>query len=259
VVKKPEGDIYVVKVLRYRKLPHRVITKEGKVFFIRVGSTVREAESSELALLFEATREETILKKPELELFLVDEEENATQTIHANPTIIKKKHIKRKSSVGWYSAGMAELLKQVQALPNFYGTRQPLENLVPIGVEIANVGEVPAQGIKVFLKFPEDCKLIPKSDAIGGLAQSVQNHSGGLFVDDEDKTVARAWIEILGNDLVMRKFSKIYVRFPEKEQEYKIEARITQHDFPPKNFEFSISVKPKVIEKIEYINDEEVQ
>lgn len=223
--------------------------------------TDKNKNTRDIKELGEADLEETSLKKPELELFLVDEVGNATRTIHANPTIIKKKHIKRKSSVDLYPAGVVELLKQAQALsifPNLYGTREPPKDLVPIGIGIANVGEVPAQGIKVFLEFPEDCKLIPESDAIGGLAQFVQNPtSGGLFVDDEDKTVARAWIDSLGNDLVMRKFGKIYVRFPEKEQEYEIKARIIQHSFPPKNFEFSVSVKPKVIEKIEYINDEE--
>lgn len=61
----------------------------------------------------------------------------------------------------------------------------------------------------------------------------------------------------MGNDLTMRKFEKVYVRFPEKEQEYKVEAEITQHGFPPEEFEFSIIVKPKVEERIEYINKEE--
>jgi predicted HTH transcriptional regulator len=62
-VKKPEGDVYVVKFFRYRTFPHAVITRDGQVYFIRVGTTVREATPSELALLFESSRGD-ILRKP---------------------------------------------------------------------------------------------------------------------------------------------------------------------------------------------------
>lgn len=54
VIRKHEGAIYLIKVLRYQKYPHAVKTREGRIYFIRVGSTVREASPSELAMLFEA-------------------------------------------------------------------------------------------------------------------------------------------------------------------------------------------------------------
>jgi len=60
----------VVKILRYRTFPHAVKTREGRVYFIRVGTTVREPTPSELALLFESAKEE-VIKKPKLELLLV--------------------------------------------------------------------------------------------------------------------------------------------------------------------------------------------
>jgi hypothetical protein len=258
VVRKPEGDIYVVKVLRYQKLPHAVKTREGNVYFVRVGSTVRAASPSELALLFEGAREEIISKKPELELSLVDDKGNATKEIYAQPIIVKKK-IKLSRPQSPISATVAELSKQAKLLSNLglFGTEEIPKDLVPIGIEISNVGEIPARGIRIFLKFPENCELISERDVKKGglsyLLQPLNSTSGGLFVAREDKSEAWAWIDVLGNDLVMRRFEKVYVRFPEKEQEYKVEAHVTQYNFPPKDFKFSIIVKPKIVEEVEYV------
>jgi hypothetical protein len=262
VVSKPEGDIYVVKILRYQKLPHAVKTREGNVYFIRVGSTVREVSPSELALLFEATGEEILSKKPELELFLIDDKGNTIKEICAQPVIVKKKIIKVSKSQLPISAAMAELSRQAKILSNLglFGKKEPPRDLVPIGIEVSNVGEIPAQGIRVFLKFPKDCEVLSEYEATGGglsaltLAVSTRTPTrGGLYVDKEDRTKAMAWIDILGNDLTMRNFEKVYVRFPEEEKEYKVEARITQYGFPPKDFEFKIIVKPKVVEEEEYV------
>lgn len=154
VIRKPEGDIYVIKVLRFRFLPHAVLTKEGKIYFIRVGTTVREAEPSELALLFESAKEE-VLKKPKLELLLIDEEGNATNKILAQPTFIKTKRVPKPETVSPIFASVAELNKQIQSITDLFGRKERSKDLVPIGIEVSNAGEIPAQGIRVFLKFPQ--------------------------------------------------------------------------------------------------------
>jgi len=152
------------------------------------------------------------------------------------------------------------------AYTNIFGLREPQKDLVPIGIKIVNVGEIPAQGINVFLTFPEDCKSVPEYEALGGglsvLATSISTRrptSGGLFIDREGQKVARAWIDLLGNDLSMNRFRKIYVRFPEKEQEHTVKASITQHGFPPQEFEFSIFVKPSFEERVEYLTNEKAE
>lgn len=266
VINTPEGDLYVVKVLRFKKHPHAVKTREGNVHFIRVGSTVREADPSELALLFEATREE-VSRRPELELRLLDDEGNATDEIKAQPIIVKTKYVKRKPKTRVdlaalpQSAALAALMKNAQAftsMSSVFGPKEPPKDLVPIGIEVTNIGEIPAEGIRIFLNFPEECELVDVQGVSGGLRPFVSNpNNGGLFVDDDNKSIARAWIDILGNDLTIGKFEKVYVRFPEKEQDYLIKARITQHRFPPSEYEFKIKVTPKIEEVVEYVDEEE--
>ena len=259
VVRKPEGEIYVVKILRFQRIPRAVKTRDGKVYFIRVGSTVREASHSEIALLFEGVREELVSKQPELELLLIDEEGNASREIHTQPTIIKKKFVERSPSEVPFPVleSFTELSKQIRLLdrPGILFPKEPSQDLVSIGIEVSNVGEILAQGIQIFLKFPEDCKLFSEFEVRGGLllGQSPST-SGGLFVDNEGGYQASAWIDSLGNDLTMKQFKKVYVRFPD-EGTYQVTATITQHNFPPTDFEFSIIVKPEIIEKVEYIDD----
>jgi hypothetical protein len=256
VINKPKGDIYVIKILRYQALPHAVKTKDGRVYFIRVGSTVREATPSELALLFESAKEE-VVKKPKLKLLLIDPEGNATTEINAYPTYVKTKKVKSKSPPIPYLHGLAELSKVLSSFP--FIKKEPAEDLIPIGIELTNVGEAPAYGIRVFLEFPQDCELIEEHDVTGGLPFILKDtslSSGGLFVDPKNENEASAWVNVLGNDLTMRNFEKVYVRFPEKEQEYKIKALVTQYNFPPENFEFKIYVKPKIVEKIEYVYEQ---
>lgn len=253
-IKKDEGDIYVVKVLRYRAFPHAVRTKEGRVYFVRVGTTVRETISSELALLFESAKEE-IMKKPKLELLLLDSEGNPTKHIHAQPTYIKIKKVKTKSA-----------LHAMTGLPKIFETslypltsKKPSKDLVPIGIEVSNIGEAPAHGIRIFLKFPSDCELVPRSDAVGGfylLERAISKReptSGGLYIDSEDKSEAVAWINTLSNDLTMKRFDRVYVKFPAKKGEYEIKAQITQHNFPPEDLEFRIIVEPNFKQEIEYV------
>ena len=225
-----------------------------------MGTTVREAEPSELALLFESVKQE--IKKPKLELLLVDGKGNAGREIHAQPTYIRVKRVKGTPPIPYINA-LSELTRKMESVIYPFGKKEPSKDLVPIGIEISNIGEAPAHGIRILLKFPEDCELIPEDVAVEGfpvLSKYLSKYkpsSGGLFVDSEDRSEAWAWIDNLGNDLMMRKFEKVYVRFPEKEQQYIIKARIIQHNFPPENFEFVINVKPNVEEKVEYISEEQ--
>ena len=257
LITKPEGDIYVIKVLRYQTYPHAVKTKTGRVYFIRVGTTVRQATPTELALLFESAKEE-IIKKPKLELLLVDNEGNATKNINAQPIYTKIKRVR--SKVPPPSPTISELFK-VMPLGLFH-EREPSQDLVPIGIKISNVGEAPAHNIKIFLEFPKECELINKHEAVGGLTIRPLNYkprSGGLYVDRKNKFEARAWINMLGNDLVMEEFDKIYVKFPSEEKEHKIRANIIQHNFPPEEFEFTVTVKPGFKEKIEYVYEKQTK
>lgn len=263
VVQKPEGDIYIIKITRYRKLPHAVKTKEGNVFFIRAGSTVRKAETYEIALLFEGTSEKEIPKTPMLELQLLDLDDNTKDVIEAKPIIIKKKYVKRPSYPQFtYETELAKLMVQTQGiniLTQMYGQKEPPKDLVPIGIEIGNIGEIPAEGIKIFLKFPDECELVSEYDAIGssGILSIFDKNptSGGLFIDDKKKSEASAWIDVLGNDLIMRHFKKVYVRFPEGRHEYKVRASITQFGYPSTQFEFKIIIDAKIEEEIVYIDE----
>jgi hypothetical protein len=254
VCKTSHGDIYIIKILRYQIFPHAVKTRDGPVYYIRVGSTDRPANPVETALLFESTKKET--KKPKLELLLIDPEGNAAEKIRVQPTFIRIRKEKISSPIYPYIHGMAELQKVISSLP--FIKKEPPKDLIPIGIQLSNAGEAPAYGIKVFLEFPENCELIEEHEAIGSLFVPTRSSSiGGLFVNNKNKHDAMARVEVLGNDLQVKDFEKIYVRFPEKEQEYVVKAQVTYHNFPPEDFEFKIYVKPKIIEKVEYVYEQE--
>jgi hypothetical protein len=68
---------------------------------------------------------------------------------------------------------------------------------------------------------------------------------GGLHVSRTSKSEAVAWMDSLGNDLTMNNFDTVSVRFPSEEREHKIKARVVQNYFPPRDFEFTIKIKPE--------------
>jgi len=265
VSRKEGGDIYVVKIARYRKIPYAVITGEGNVYFIRVGSTVRLASPNELALLFEADQDSASSKKPVLDLLLIDGEGNAVKEIHAEPIFVKR--ILRKSAKPdepMLPSAFLAAAKILRAVPPLglgsFEERAPPKDLIPIGIQIVNKGEIPAQGVRLTLQFPADCEIIEKRDAVGGISVGpilpYRPNSGGLFAG-KDRHEAYARIDTLGNDLTCS-FEKIYVRFPQLERQYKIQGHITQHGFPPTDLEFLVSVKPKIVEEVveEYGEDQ---
>jgi len=233
VISKAEGAIYVVKVLRFQALPHAVKTRDGLVYYIRVGSTDRPTSPAELALLFESVKKE--MKKPKLELRLIGPEGNVGNEITVQPKFvkIKKEKVKSPPPLPLYTKQMAELSRVISSFP--FLQKKPSEDLVPIGIQLSNIGEAPAYGVRVFLKFPEDCKLYEEHEVVGGLERLLRGSSStvGLFLTNEHEAKAR--VEVLGNDLQVENFEKIYVRFPEKEQECTVKARVTQYNFPLKN------------------------
>ncbi len=258
-INKPEGDIYELKVTRFRTFPHAAKTESGKVYYIRVGTTVREATSIELALLFESSKEE-IAKKPDLELFLIDREGNPTKSITASPVFTTIKKIKAETPPTPFLASF-EALKNLTNLAYFnpFTERDPPPDLVPISIELSNKGQAPAQEITIFIQFPDGCKVINEHEAVGGIHLPISNFKpthGGLHVGRTDKSEAVAWIDSLGNDLAMNDFEKVYVRFPSAEEEHKIKARVVQNYFPPKDFEFTIKIKPEFKEVIERVYEE---
>lgn len=251
---KQEGDIYEIKITRFRALPHAVKTDNGKVYFIRVGTTVREPSVTELALLFESSKEE-IAKRPDLELLLVDNEDIATKNIKASPIFKKAKKIRVEAPATSIYATF-EAIKNLQRLESV-GTLgwKPTPDLVPIGIELSNVGQAPAQKITVFLQFPEECEVIENLQ-VHLIGAGDKPTSGGLYPSGKNKSEAVAWMDSLGNDLTMSNFGKIYVRFPQEAKEYKIKARVIQNYYPPKDFEFTVIIKPQFNEVIEHVYEE---
>jgi hypothetical protein len=253
IVRKPEGDVYLIKVPRYRVLPHAVKTSEVRAYFIRVGTTVRGVTPSELALLFEAGRPEPI-KRPRLELSLVDTSGSLTNSILAQPTIVKVQKIRTtEASSPLY---FASLLPKIALPSSLFVEREPSPDLVPIDIEVSNSGEALAEGIRIWLHFPGGCELVSEHEATRKLTAVPRRSFGGLYVDDEDETVARAWIDILGNDVSLR-LDRVYVRFPEREETFNIEAKVTLHNFPPETFRFSVTIKPVIRYEKQYVLEDD--
>jgi hypothetical protein len=253
----PKGDVYEIKVSRYRTYPHAVKTNNGKVYYIRVGTTVREASTMELGLLFESSREE-VTKKPNLDLFLIDNQGNDVKSISAKPIYSKVKKVKVQKPYDPFMATF-QATKNISMAMDYFTEKKPSLDLVPIRIGISNNGQAPAQEITVFIGFPDVCEIFNSHEVAGGVSLKPVNQNpthGGLYLDKRDKLDANAWLDNLGNDLVMRNFEEIYVRFPEEAKEYTIKARLVQNYFPPKDFEFKIKIDPKVREVVEEVNED---
>lgn len=221
-----------------------------------IGNLKEKLTEAVKATLLKPSREK-IAKMPRIGLLLVDQEGNVSDTISVQPAITKIRYLEKEkpSTIGAIESAIVSAGRLTEAMQSIYG-KTPEKDLVPIGIEIWNDGEMPAENILVFLKFPEDCELIEESDAVGGfvLTRSILNPTqGGLHIDPKDKTTAKAWLNRLGNDRMTRKFDKMYVRFPtEEEKEYKADATVIQDNCPPTYYDFRILVKPKIVEETRY-------
>lgn len=91
---------------------------------------MREASPIELALLFESSKEE-IVKKPDLELLLVDSEGNATKSITASPVFTKVKKIKVEMPPTPFSTSF-ETIKNLSSLASLYpfAEKEPVKDFL---------------------------------------------------------------------------------------------------------------------------------
>lgn len=258
---KPDGDIYVVKILRYKTIPHAARSRDGNVYYIRVGSTVRLASPNEISLLFEGSRIHKTEKMPKLELKLLDDEDNSANELTVTPTYLNKIEIRKSAASNPIGYRTHQQIKQFEYISRGFSPiveQTPSEDLVPLGIELTNIGDSPANGIRIFLVFPPECEIASHYDVVGGLSYLVGpkfGDMGGLYVY-EGRPEAHASLHQLGNDLVANRFSKIFVRFPPVETTHVIEARVIQHGFPPIDFKYTIHVKPKFEDFEEIIWDE---
>ncbi len=248
------SDIYDVKISRYKTIPHAVKTDNGRVYFIRVGTTVREATPLELGTLFEANGEE-IAKKPNLELYLIDAENNPTNIVNAKPvfTTVKKVNVPYPTNPFFKTYALT-----MKNMTPFLHEKKPSPELVPIKILLANEGQAPAQNVRISVEFPENCELFNKSEFEMGIYPTFKRTSGGLYRVHEYTSEATAWTDDLGNDLVCN-FDEIYVKFPPETKEHKIKGRVTQNYHPPKDFEFNVKVEPEFKEVTEEVYEENIE
>jgi len=174
-------------------------------------------------------RQENKPKEPDLQVFLLDENEKPCLELTVKPLYVNEKVLKKKASTTF------EKLQKAQ---------NELQNLIPINVLLSNDGSKGAENIHIFLEFPPDCELLTEHDARGGIALlTTQNGYAGFSINDKNNAVATK--DHLGNDLVFYNFSPIYVRFPAKENDVKLQISICQEGFPRKDIDAVIHVQPK--------------
>jgi hypothetical protein len=220
----------------------------------------KKLKSSILRVL-QSSSTERIEKKPDLELFLVDERGDSVNEVTVRPTFTVVKKVKKPAEsqlLGFGSNQLWSSLASIAALNEQFTPKKPSEDLVTVRVIICNRGQKKAEGVKVFLYFPPDCELVDKDEFRNFLLHPRSEDKpteGGLSVSNRDNQVAQAWIDVLGNDLT-NIFEEVYVKVKPEESAYTIKARIVQHDYPSKQFQFTLKVKPAFKEKIEYVEEE---
>lgn len=219
---------------------------------------------SVLELLTKPTSK-SVVKEPDLELALLDTQGKPVCKLTVNPKFFRyKKVLKPKrhepqtglaTMLASYEQAMASMA--ASAPTSIFNERKPTPDLAPIRVMLRNKGGRKAEGIRVFLDFPEECKLVDKMEFQSFLIPPAHKVTyAGLFVERENVHLATAWSDLLGNDL-KQEFEEVYVSFKPEERTYVIEATVTQHDYPKKKFFFKLHVKPLFEQKIEYVDDDD--
>jgi hypothetical protein len=200
-----------------------------------------------------------LLKMPKLRLLLIDGEGKASEALTVKPIITKIRYVEMKDKAP--TKKPAILITRVGMALNNVGLKSPTVDKarIPLGIEIWNDGEIPAENILVTLEFPKDCVLFETQyfspDVLGLAATATIPHLnyGGLHIDYQDESIAKAWVKRLGNDRGLTSFQKIYVRFnTEEERTFEINGKIVQDNYPQRSFAFTIIVKPKIVEEIRY-------
>jgi hypothetical protein len=196
----------------------------------------------------EEKREEGKPPKPELMFRFLDKNKDPVDALYAEPLYIKEKIVEKQATTSYMK--MVRTLSGTSRAMSVSGfvERKPDPDLVPIKISLSNEGTIGARDIHVFLKFPEDCEVISSRDVKGGglLVPNVTKSYSGLYVSA--KNIAQATIDSLGNDLIFSGWTPIYVRFPEKEQEYEILISIIQEGWPKIEFIKTIKIVPQSIE-----------
>jgi hypothetical protein len=210
--------------------------------------------SSVKATLVKGIRPKATVKMPKLGLHLVDKDGKSAETLVVQPIITKIRKSEAQETVVNAMSNVERMAQLISDINNSFGRKTPAKDLVPIGIEIWNEGEIPANNIVVFLGFPDSCELFEEHDVIGGvslLGLKTEPTFGGLTVDNEKRN-ATAWLKRLGNDRMKSNFHRIYVRFnTEEEREFQVDASVIQDNYPETHFALKVVVKPIIEEKTE--------
>jgi hypothetical protein len=67
-----DGDIYVISIPKFKVYPHAVRAEGGKIYYIRVGTTIREPSPGELKQLFEGITPESLTEASFVETYNLD-------------------------------------------------------------------------------------------------------------------------------------------------------------------------------------------
>lgn len=266
-VRAPSANVYyefgiavalekkVIPLIRKDMEPPFDIQHLDAIPYANLEELQEKLRSSVKATLVRGIRPKATIKMPKLSLLLIDKDGKSTETLVAQPTITKiRKSEATEMTARTQMSNVEWLAHLTSTIYNPFEEKTPAKDLVPIGIEISNEGEIPANNVVVFLEFPEGCELLEEHDVVGGVILSLNATPtyGGLNVDDEKKNKAVAWLKRLGNDRMKNDFRRIYVKFnTEEEREFQVDASVIQDNYPETHFALKVVVKPIIDEKTE--------
>lgn len=249
--------VYIVEVKRFETIPYAVKSKDGNVYFIRVGESIRQATPLELQKMFE---NKPIEKKPLLEPYFLDSEDKLDSKLEISPIfpIVEEKEV----PVPYMVWQMKKSVESIVSSP-FFQQGEPDNTtikLTPVRLVITNGGNVPAKNVRITVTFPEGFIMMRESDlerptinSLTRLRPSSPKSYGGLFKDKKEKHICWGWIKELGNDLQLE-LEPIFPDVPDEEKTYEIKVSISQNNYSPSESKLTLKVKPshpKVVKKIE--------
>ena len=248
--------VYLVEVKRFDFVPHGVKGKDGNLYFIRIGESVRQVTPLELKKLFDS-KGSSIEKIPLLKPYFVNSEDELVSELEIIPEfpIVEEKEVTIPYSL-WIAKKSAEsaVFSMLQSMEK---TDPTSKKLVPVTLTIFNEGDSPAENIRVTIHFPEGFTIFEESDLESSPLRIIPLiHSrtwGGLSKHSSIKNICSGWIDDLGNDLKLE-FNPILPHVPDEEKLYDVNITITQNNYPKSEHTLKLKVKPsrpKVIKKIE--------
>lgn len=248
--------VYIVEIKRYSTIPYATKCKDGNVYYIRIGESVRQATPLELQKMFE-NKSTTQEKKPKLKPYFVNLEDKLVSTIMISPefpiieekvTIIPQKQWEMKKKI---ESSVCSILQ------TWNHSDKTSIKLEPLTLAIVNEGDSPAENIRITVIFPEKFTMYEKSDLESSrLLINIPSHSktfGGLYKHDVQKYICKGWINELGNDLKL-KLNPIYPEVPDEDTAYNVNISISQNNYPLSEYLLKLEIKslhPKIIKEIE--------